>query len=129
MTTLAFVHDRWPLGLLLALALQFGPTGPVAAGPVNVNTADAQTLARELQGIGLAKAQAIVAHREKHGPFRSIADLSRVRGIGEKTLERNRESIRLDARPAAAARPAGAAAVTPAGGARPPPARPAGSAR
>jgi competence protein ComEA len=70
------------------------------AGPVNVNTADAATLARELQGIGMGKAEAIVAHRDKHGPFRSVDDLARVKGIGRKTLDRNRDFIRLDGRPA-----------------------------
>lgn len=83
------------LGTLLLLALL-----PLAApaGPVNVNTADAATLARELEGIGPSKAQAIVAHRDKHGPFRSIDDLARVRGIGRKTVERNRDSVRFDVR-------------------------------
>lgn len=87
-------QGKWGFAALLAALL------PVVAlaGPVNVNTADAATLARELQGVGLAKAQAIVAHRDKHGPFRSIDDLGRVKGIGKKTLERNRDSIRLDAR-------------------------------
>ncbi|MCZ8132650.1 MAG: ComEA family DNA-binding protein [Steroidobacteraceae bacterium] len=106
----------------LALVLQLGLPLAALAGPVNVNTADAQTLARELQGIGLAKAQAIVAHREKHGAFRSIADLARVRGIGEKTLERNRDYIRLDSRPVpAGARPAAPSAATAPGGTRPAP--------
>ena len=40
-----------------------------AAGPVNINTADAETLAAELQGIGMARALAFVAHREAVGPF------------------------------------------------------------
>ena len=48
------------------------------AGPVNVNTADAATISAELQGIGLAKAEAIVAYREQHGPFKTRADLTAV---------------------------------------------------
>ena len=55
-----------------------------AAGPVNVNTADASTLAQELDGIGPAKAQAIVEHRQKNGPFRTPEDLLKVQGIGER---------------------------------------------
>lgn len=66
------------------------------AGPVNVNTADASTLARELDGIGPAKAQAIVEFRQKNGPFRSAEDLLKVQGIGQKVLDLNRASIRLD---------------------------------
>lgn len=71
---------------------------PVAAwaGPVNVNTADAATLAKELDGIGPSKAQAIVEYREQHGPFRSADDLLKVQGIGQRVLEQNRGNIRLD---------------------------------
>lgn len=65
------------------------------AGPVNINTADAETISAELNGIGLAKAKAIVDYRKKHGPFRSADDLSLVKGIGERTVEMNRESIRV----------------------------------
>ena len=67
------------------------------AGPVNINTADAQTLANELNGIGLSKAKAIVDYREKHGPFRNADDLSLVKGIGERTVDRNRADIQVSA--------------------------------
>jgi competence protein ComEA len=57
---------------------------PVAiAGPVDVNTADAKTLARELQGVGMAKAEAIVSYREKNGPFKSADDLAKEQGQPE----------------------------------------------
>ena len=72
--------------LLPALAL---------AGPVNVNTADAETISRSLQGVGLSKARAIVEYREKHGPFKSPDDLSLVKGIGDRTVELNRDDILL----------------------------------
>jgi competence protein ComEA len=65
------------------------------SGPVNINTADAGALARELEGIGPAKAQAIVAYREKNGPFKSPEDLLKVQGIGEKVFDQNRENIRV----------------------------------
>ena len=61
--------------------------------PVNVNTADAQTLSDSLKGIGLVKAQAIVNYRNKNGEFKSISDLTKVSGIGEKTLEKNKADI------------------------------------
>jgi competence protein ComEA len=67
------------------------------AGPVDINKADAATIAKELQGVGLNKAQAIVAYREKNGAFRNADDLRKVKGIGTKTLERNRSNIRVDA--------------------------------
>ena len=63
------------------------------AGPVNVNTADAETISESLQGVGLSKARAIVEYRQKHGPFRAPDDLSLVKGIGERTVELNRANI------------------------------------
>ncbi len=78
----------------------------VLAGPVNLNTADAATIAKELKGIGVTRAQAIVDYRAKHGPFRSADELALVKGIGKKAIERNRADIRLDARAPAAATPA-----------------------
>ena len=65
------------------------------AGPVNINTADAETISAELKGVGLSKAKAIVEYREKHGPFRSADDLSLVKGIGERTVDINRADIQV----------------------------------
>lgn len=65
------------------------------AGPVNVNTADAETISAELQGVGLSKALAIVDYRKAHGPFKSVDDLTLVKGIGERTVEINRANILL----------------------------------
>jgi competence protein ComEA len=75
------------------------------AGPVDINTADAKTIARELKGIGLARAKAIVEYREKNGPFRSADDLSRVKGLGARVIEQNRANIRIE-KPDKAASPA-----------------------
>lgn len=66
------------------------------AGPVDINSADAATIARELQGIGLSRAQAIVDYREKNGAFRSADELRKIKGIGDKVLERNRSNIRVE---------------------------------
>jgi len=63
------------------------------AGPVDINTADAQTISAQLKGIGLTKAKAIVDYRAKHGPFKSAEDLSLVKGIGDRTVELNRADI------------------------------------
>ena len=76
----------------LALSALLLPVLALAA-PVNVNTADAETLSEALQGVGPSKARAIVEYRQKHGPFRSPDDLSLVKGIGERTVELNRENI------------------------------------
>ena len=77
-----------------AIALLAAPT-LLLAGPVVVNTADAETISTALKGIGRSKATAIVEYREKHGPFRSADDLSLVKGIGERTVELNRADIKV----------------------------------
>lgn len=96
---------------ICALALCFAMAIPaIAATPVNVNKADAQTIATSLDGIGLSKAKAIVAYRDAHGPFKSVDDLGHVKGIGAKTLARNRDAIRLDGNVSAPAKADGGAA-------------------
>jgi competence protein ComEA len=95
------------LALSLALCLP-----AFAAQPVNINTADAATLASALKGVGQSKAEAIVAYREKNGAFKSADDLAKVKGIGDKTVDANREFILLDGgagakKPAAADRSGG----------------------
>ncbi len=60
---------------------------------VDINKADAETLALALEGIGLSKAREIVAHRERFGEFKTIDDLEQVRGIGPATIARNRDKI------------------------------------
>lgn len=92
--------------LLLALALSL-PLFAAAGEPVNINTADAATIADGLNGIGEAKARAIVEYREKNGPFKSADELVNVKGVGLKTVEKNRELIRTSAvTPAKPAKPA-----------------------
>ena len=74
------------LGLALSLSLH-------ASTPVNINTADASTIAKALDGIGPAKAAAIVAWRQEHGPFKSVDEVGQVKGVGASTLDRNRAAI------------------------------------
>jgi competence protein ComEA len=76
----------------LVLALALPSFAALAAGPVDVNTADATTL-EQVKGIGPVKANAIVAFRTANGPFTSIDQLVRVPGIGEKTLQQLRDRL------------------------------------
>lgn len=62
---------------------------------VNVNTASAAEIATLLNGIGTKKAQDIVEYRNEHGPFKTAADLSKVKGIGEATVKKNQDRILL----------------------------------
>lgn len=66
-----------------------------SAFAVNVNTASTEELAKGLRGVGESKAAAIVSYREEYGPFKSMADLTKVKGIGAATVDKNRENIEL----------------------------------
>lgn len=60
---------------------------------VRLNSADAETLRRDLFGIGAAKAKAIIAYRESNGPFTAVDELLEVKGIGKALLEKNRDRL------------------------------------
>lgn len=75
------------LGVFLTVA-SFG----AFAGKININEADADALAG-LNGIGKARAEAIIAYRKSHGPFKTIEDLANVKGIGSAFINKNREQI------------------------------------
>lgn len=60
--------------------------GGAEAGRVNINSADSETL-QTLPGIGEKRAADIIAYREENGPFRIPEDLTKVKGIGEATME------------------------------------------
>ena len=77
--------------VLLVGALMFSGLG--LAAPVDINSADAKTLAKVIKGVGDKKARDIVAYREKNGPYRSVDDLSKIKGIGKKTIDKNRENL------------------------------------
>ena len=85
-------HKFAAFGFALALAV---PGLLFAATPVNINQADAATIAKSLDGIGKSRAEAIVAWRDAHGPFKKADDLHHVKGIGKATIERNRSAILL----------------------------------
>ncbi|MDY7561387.1 helix-hairpin-helix domain-containing protein [Pseudomonas sp. CCC3.2] len=74
-----------------AVATQAEPSAKI-----NLNTADAETLQKELSGIGSAKANAIVAYREANGEFASVDELLEVKGIGKAILDKNREQLGIN---------------------------------
>ncbi|MFO1435851.1 MAG: helix-hairpin-helix domain-containing protein [Gammaproteobacteria bacterium] len=89
--------------LSLAALISLSPLLAVA-GSVDINKADAATLAKELTGVGDAKANAIIAYRDQHGPFKTVDDLVLVDGIGEKTVAANRDKLTVE--PASEPQPA-----------------------
>jgi competence protein ComEA len=74
---------------LSAVLLTLSVAAAFAAGQVNINTADAKTLAAALEGIGPSRAEAIVQYRKEHGPFKSPEALTNVKGIGQSVVESN----------------------------------------
>lgn len=102
--------------LILASVLAFCSSAMAA---INLNTATQQEL-ESLNGIGPAKAKAIMDYRAKQGPFKTVDELKNVPGIGDKTLEKLRKDIAVSgksaaptAKPAAPAK-AGSSPVVPA---------------
>lgn len=83
------------LNMLLVSAALMAQAAFAAPESVNVNSADAETLAAVLDGVGLARAEAIIAYRQENGRFSNIYDLANVKGIGDRTIELNEERIRL----------------------------------
>jgi competence protein ComEA len=79
--------------MLLLVAVLLATSTHALAGQININTADAGTLASTIDGVGERKAQAIVEYRRTNGPFASVDELANVKGIGTRTVERNRDSL------------------------------------
>jgi competence protein ComEA len=92
--------------LLIATLFALASSTAFASGKLDINRASAAEIAAAMNGIGLTKAEAIVAYRDQHGPFKSIDQLAEVKGVGLKTVEKNRELIEVPANKPAA-QPAG----------------------
>ena len=82
------------LAMGAALLVSMNPLAG-AGEPVNINLASTGAIAEALSGVGLAKASRIVEYREAYGPFKHVAELAAVRGIGQATGEKNRDAILL----------------------------------
>jgi competence protein ComEA len=106
----SFPTARLPSAVVLAMALTLmagilpgvgaayaqDNAPPPTVATVNINKADAATLASALKGVGTSRAQEIVRYREAYGPFTSVDELADVKGIGKSTLDDNRTRITLE---------------------------------
>lgn len=86
----------WLIITVIALGSATWAGDDVSLARVNINTADAVTLAEALDGVGDARARAIVSYRETYGAFEVADDLIEVRGIGTQVLEQNRDRIAVE---------------------------------
>lgn len=85
----------------------------VFAEQININQADAETISKALKGIGPKKAEAIIQYRNEHGDFKTLQDLEKVKGIGEKTAKQNEKDILFVAKDAVEAADNKESAATP----------------
>lgn len=81
--------------VLLSSPMAFAEAPPEQ---VDINSASVEQLAVVLDGIGTKKAQAIIAYREANGKFKSVEEITEVKGIGDAMLEKNRARIKLKSR-------------------------------
>lgn len=79
--------------IVLAAILGLCSVAALAATKIDLNAASASELAEALNGVGEVRAQAIVDYRNANGAFASVGSLVEVDGIGESTLERNRDRL------------------------------------
>jgi len=112
MTLRATVH-----GLLVAASLLVVTGAAHAGGTVDVNTASEKALTT-LPGIGPVKARRIIAYRKAHGPFHSVDELRRVKGIGKMTVAGLRHRVRFGGAAPVDSPGAGTATADDAGGSR-----------
>ena len=86
----------WVAALMVAMGVGHAALAaeakPEASVTVDINTATVEELA-SVAGIGQVIAQRIVEFREKNGPYKSVDDLLKVQGIGEKSLAKIRERL------------------------------------
>lgn len=87
---------KYPVAVGVMLAALF-LTGNVWS-EVDVNTATAEELIKELHNVGASKAAAIIKYREDNGDFKSVDDLEKVRGIGRAIIEINRDILTVDSK-------------------------------
>ncbi len=66
-----------------------------AAEKININTADHETLT-SVTGIGPSLANSIISYREKNGSFASVADLTKIRGIGNAFITANKDNLTIE---------------------------------
>lgn len=93
MTKIAFQQWQQLIAIML-FALSLGMS-PAHAASFNINTASAEEIQKNLDGIGPVKAKAIVDYRRKNGKFSSTDDLLKVDGIGPGTVTKNLSTLGL----------------------------------
>jgi len=96
MVKMVIFKKRIWLGLcVLLIGLMIAPGLAVAVDKVNINTADKEALS-SLSGVGPVTAGRIIEYREKNGPFKNIDEITKIKGIGEKTFQKIKDLITVE---------------------------------
>jgi competence protein ComEA len=98
-----FTVEEYPMKRILASFALFLAGISLAIAAININTAGVDELTA-VKGIGPSKAKAIVAHRDKNGPFKSVDDLKAIKGFGDKSVAKLRGELSVGNAPMAAAK-------------------------
>ena len=77
---------------LVVLVLLGLPAAVLAGGEVDINTADKETL-MTLSGVGESFAQKIINYRERNGGFKTVQELTNIRGIGQALVDKNKDIL------------------------------------
>lgn len=77
---------------IILVLLLASPAALLAADTININTADKATLT-SIKGVGEKRAEAIIEYRNEYGPFESVDELASVRGVGQSTVDTNRDIL------------------------------------
>ena len=96
MLKMVILKNRMWFGLfILMVGLMMAPGLAGALDKVNINTADKEALS-SLTGVGPVTAGRIIEYREKNGPFKSIDEITKIKGIGEKTFQKIKDLITIE---------------------------------
>ena len=82
-----FKKRMWFSLCMLLIGLMMAPGLVVGVDKVNINTADVEALS-SLPGVGPVTAGRIIEYREKNGPFKNKEEITKIKGIGEKTFQK-----------------------------------------
>jgi competence protein ComEA len=85
------VNSKW---ILIVVSILFSQISNAAS--VNINTASALEIAEALYGVGQNKANAIVQYRSLNGPFKTVGEINKVKGIGRATIIGNGDDIKVN---------------------------------
>ena len=78
---------------IFVLAILMSFSSWCLAETVDINSADAQTIAKYVKGVGPSRAESIVKYRDAHGGFKDVTELMKIKGIGDRIVAMNKDIL------------------------------------